>query len=54
MLGYKWGEGSAAELRTQVYIASRLGIIGKAERQEMVGELKTISKMLHGLIKSLD
>jgi len=47
-------KGSAAELRTQVYIASRVGIIAKAERQEMVGELKTISKMLHGLIKSLD
>ena len=45
--------GSAAELRTQIYIANRVGIISNGESRALVQELKEISKMLSGLIKSL-
>ena len=46
-------KGSAAELRTQVYIASRIGIIPKEAEPNLIKELKTISKQLHCLIKSI-
>jgi len=46
-------KGSAAELRTQVYIAQRIGIIDKDLEHELIEELKVISKQLHALIKSL-
>ena len=45
-------KGSAAELRTQVYIAQQIGSIKPDESRELVDDLKTISSMLHGLIKS--
>jgi len=45
--------GSAAELRTQVYIASRIGLMSNDVSVELVNELKEISKMLAGLMKSL-
>jgi len=45
--------GSAAELRTQAYIAKKIGIISQDQMSELVNELKQISKMLGGLIKSL-
>jgi four helix bundle protein len=43
--------GSAAELRTQVYIATKVGLLGKDAMMEIVPELKRISKMLTGLAK---
>jgi len=46
-------KGSAAELRTQVYIAHQIGIVQKDVKDEFVEELKKISAMLHGLIKSV-
>jgi four helix bundle protein len=46
-------KGSAAELRTQVYIACRIQLISEQTQVELTGELKSISKMVHGLIKSL-
>ena len=46
-------KGSAAELRTQVYIARKINLISEADASNMVNELKEISAMLHGLIKSL-
>jgi four helix bundle protein len=46
-------KGSAAELRTQVYIAKRIDVIDKDLEQELIEELKVISKQLHCLIKSL-
>ncbi len=45
-------KGSAAELRTQIYIASRIGVLSKTQQEELTSELKEISKMLHGLVKS--
>jgi four helix bundle protein len=46
--------GSAAELRTQVYIARRLEILTAADSDRLLPELKEISKMLSGLRKSLN
>ena len=47
-------KGSAAELRTQVYIASRIGVLGETQQEELTSELKEISSMLHALIKSIN
>ena len=46
-------KGSAAELRTQMYIAERIGIVSPAQQQAMAAELKQISAMLQSLAKSL-
>lgn len=46
-------KGSAAELRTQVYIAARVGLLNKADVDRLVSELKEISKMLQGLCNSI-
>jgi four helix bundle protein len=47
-------KGSAAELRTQLYIAAKLGTILPEEKtKHIISELKELSNMLYGLIKSL-
>jgi len=46
-------KGSAAELRTQIYIAYQIGIIGNDIQIEFTEGLKKISSMLHVLIKSI-
>ena len=46
-------KGSAAELRTQVYIAQQIDIYKNSKATELANELKEISSMLQGLIKSL-
>ena len=46
-------KGSAAELRTQTYIAAKINVISEADALKKIDELKQISSMLHGLIKSL-
>ena len=46
-------KGSAAELRTQIAIACDIGIIRESDRNKLIAETKSISKMLHALIKSL-
>ena len=43
-------KGSAAELRTQIYIANKIGLIATEYKDEVVNELKEISSMLQGLI----
>jgi four helix bundle protein len=46
-------KGSAAELRTQLYIAKKLGtIIPEKNALKLIAELKEISNMLYGLINS--
>ena len=45
--------GSAAELRTQTYIAEKVGLITDSNRRQVVAELKEISSMLYGLRRSL-
>jgi four helix bundle protein len=47
-------KGSAAELRTQVYIAIETGILKKESIEKFIEELKTITKMLQALVNSLD
>jgi four helix bundle protein len=46
-------KGSAAELRTQTYIAQKLELISKTEAKRVIAETKEISAMLQGLIRSL-
>lgn len=44
-------KGSAAELRTQIYIGFKIGTIKESEKDEIVDELKTLSSMIQALIK---
>ena len=46
-------KGSAAELRTQLYIASEVGAVPGSKRDELKKELMEISSMLQSLIRSL-
>lgn len=46
-------KGSAAELRTQCYIALKLELLTKNDAEKFVQETKEISAMLQGLIHSL-
>jgi len=46
-------KGSAGELRTQITIARELEYFNEQEAKEMFGESVEISRMLHGLIRSL-
>lgn len=45
--------GSAAELRTQCYIAAKVGLLTHEQVNPIVIELKEISKILTGLARSL-
>ena len=45
--------GSAAELRTQLYIASKVDIISLSDASNLVKEVSEISAMLRGLAKTL-
>ena len=47
-------KGSAAELRTQLYIASRIGLIGKSTSADLVKETKIISSKTQALVNSLN
>ena len=46
-------KGSAAELRTQCYIALKLELLTKDDTEKFAQETKEISAMLQGLIHSL-
>ena len=46
-------KGSAAELRTQSYIAARLNLLDKKSASHVSDECKEIAAMLQGLIRSL-
>ena len=46
-------KGSAAELRTQIYIARQIQVISETVARELTFDLKKISAMLHNLIKTL-
>ena len=45
--------GSGAELETQLIIAKMLGFISDEKSQTLINELNSISRMLQGLIKSI-
>ena len=46
--------GSAAELRTQLYIARKIGVLENQRAGEMIEECKGLGAMLHALAKSRD
>ena len=46
--------GSAAELETQLIISNRLGYIDNKQVLVSIDEINTISRMLQGLIKSIN
>ena len=46
--------GSASELDTQVEIVKRTGLAEKSEMQVLQNEIGVISKMLYGLIRSVE
>lgn len=46
-------KGSAAELRTQLYIACRIDVISDEQQKELVGDCVSVSQMIHALIRSL-
>lgn len=46
-------KGSCGELRTQVYIARKLDLLGKSAFDQIVGESRELSSMLEGLRRSL-
>jgi four helix bundle protein len=48
-----FSKGSCAELRTQLYIARKLALLGKSEFEKLVAKTKEISAMLQGLRKSV-
>ena len=48
-----YAKGSAGEVRSQTILAVKLGHIDEATAQQWRNELIEISRMLHGLIKSL-
>ena len=45
--------GSAAELRTQLYIPGKIGIINTVVARNLISEVSEISAMIRGLAKSL-
>ncbi len=47
-------QGSAAELRTQIYISRAVNIFSDLDAKELIQELKSISKMLQSLHSSLE
>jgi len=48
-----FSKGSCGELRTQVYIARKLNLLGKSNFEHFVAETKELSKMLEGLRRSI-
>ena len=47
-------KGSAAELRTQCYIAKKLELISKTDAETFIQETKELTAMLQGLVRSLE
>jgi len=47
-------KGSAAELRTQCYIAKRLELINQTNADEFIQETKELSAMIQGLVRSFE
>jgi four helix bundle protein len=45
--------GSAAELRTQCYIACRIGLLDKLTMTQLVDETKQLAKMMQTLVNRL-
>ena len=50
----KIAKGSAAELRTQLYLVNKLAMIEADVSLGLIAEVKELSKMLQGLINSMN
>ena len=48
-----YAKGSAGELRTQIYIGMDIGYIDREIGKKWLAEAEEISKMLHGLIRTI-
>jgi len=48
-----YAKGSAGELRTQIYIGMEIGYITRNTGKDWIQECEEISKMLHGLIRTV-
>src|SRR5919197_4086221 len=48
-----FSKGSCGELRTQLYIARKLALLGKSDFGKLISETKEISAILQGLRKSI-
>jgi four helix bundle protein len=48
-----YAKGSAGELRTQIYIGMDIGYIDRKTGKTWLTEAEEISRMLHGLIRSV-
>lgn len=46
-------KGSCAELRTQLYLSVKMGLVSAAAIEPLIAESKSISAQLHNLIASL-
>ena len=49
----RMAQGSSAELRTQLYIAKKIGRLDDEKLSKLIAETKEIAKMLTGLRKSI-
>jgi four helix bundle protein len=49
----RMAKGSAAELRTQTYIAAKVGVVTPDQMNRIVEETKAIARMLTGLTRAL-
>jgi four helix bundle protein len=47
-------KGSIGEMRTQVYISKRLGLLAEDKANQFIQETKEIAAMLQGLIRSVE
>ncbi len=50
---FNYAKGSAGELRTQIYIGMEIGYINREVGKNWLQEAEEISKMLHGLIRTI-
>ena len=46
--------GSSSEVRSMLYLAQKIGYISDEEMANFIGQTEEISKIIRGLIKSLD
>ena len=49
----RYSKGSSGELRTQAYVAEKLGILKSADARAIIDETRQLSAMIEGLIRSL-
>ena len=48
-----YAKGSCAEVRTQLYMGVRVGVVAKTAAPDLIDEAEQISKMLQAMVNSL-